>query len=137
MLFFRTLVDYIMWKVVNQKYIYLSSEYIEIFKFFYLQAYNHWRDSDQRQLCLLTTTLKFSIPLAKVFLDQKFFGDSKKSVRAPMSSIHIMSSNNITIIRALLSLYCDSLSLTFTSLSQINFSVPLDFLSLALPFCLW
>ncbi|XP_044178105.1 endothelin-converting enzyme homolog isoform X2 [Acropora millepora] len=83
----RTLVDYIMWKVVNQKYIYLSSEYIELFKFFYLQAYNHWRDSDQRQLCLLTTTLKFGIPLAKVFLDQKFFGDSKKSAMGIVSDI--------------------------------------------------
>lgn len=83
----RTLVDYIMWKVVNQKYIYLSSEYTELFKFFYLQAYNHWRDSDQRQLCLLTTTIKFSIPLAKVFLDQKFFGDSKKSAMGIVSDI--------------------------------------------------
>ena len=79
-LFFRTLADYIMWKVVNQKYIYLSSEYTELFKSFYLQAFNYWRDSDQHQLCLLTTSVKFGIPLAKVFLDQKFFGDSKKSV---------------------------------------------------------
>lgn len=70
-----------MWRVVKSKYLQLSSDFIEIFKSYYLQAFNYWRDSDQHQLCLMTTSLKFGIPLSKVFLDQKFYGDSKKLVR--------------------------------------------------------
>ena len=70
-----------MWRVVNQKYLQLSSDFTELLKFYYLQAFNYWSESDQHQLCLFGTSLKFGTPLAKVFLDQKFYGDSKKMVR--------------------------------------------------------
>ena len=67
---------------MDLKYTLLSSDFTELYKLYYLQAYNHWRDSDQHQLCLLATSSKFGLPLSKVFLDQKFDGDSKKLVRA-------------------------------------------------------
>lgn len=76
-----------MWRVVKSKFLQLSSDFIEIFKSYYLQAFNYWRDSDQHQLCLMTTSLKFGIPLSKVFLDQKFYGDSKKLVRKKWKSV--------------------------------------------------
>lgn len=69
-----------MWRVVKLKYLQLSSDFVELFKYYYLQAFNYWSDSDQHQLCLMATSQKFGIPLSKVFLDQKFFGDSKKLV---------------------------------------------------------
>ena len=78
---FRTIANYLMWRVVKSKFLQLSSDFIEIFKSYYLQAFNYWSDSDQHQLCLMTTSQKFGIPLSKVFLDQKFYGDSKKLVR--------------------------------------------------------
>ena len=77
---FRTIANYLMWRVVKSKFLQLSSDFIEIFKSYYLQAFNYWSDSDQHQLCLMTTSQKFGIPLSKVFLDQKFYGDSKKLV---------------------------------------------------------
>lgn len=70
-----------MWRIVNQKYLHLSSDFTELLKFYYLQVFNYWRDSDQHQICLFGTSHKFGIPLSKVFLDQKFYGDSKKLVR--------------------------------------------------------
>lgn len=78
---YRTIANYLMWNVVDSKYTQLSSDFTEILKSYYLQAFSYWRDSDQNELCLMTTTLKFGIPLSKVFLDQKFYGDSKKLVR--------------------------------------------------------
>ena len=78
---FRTIANYLMWRVVESKYLQLSSDFIEILKSYYLQAFNFWNDEDKDQLCLLLTTHKFGIPLSKVFLDQKFYGDSKKLVR--------------------------------------------------------
>lgn len=83
----RTVANYLMWRVVNQKYLQLSSDFTELLKFYYLQAFNYWSESDQHQLCLFGTSLKFGIPLAKVFLDQKFYGDSKKMAMSIASDI--------------------------------------------------
>lgn len=69
-----------MWRVVKLKFLQLSSDFVELYKYYYLQAFNYWSDSDQHQLCLMATSQKFGIPLSKVFLDQKFFGDSKELV---------------------------------------------------------
>lgn len=85
---FRTVANYLMWRVVKSKFIQLSSDFIELFKFYYLQAFNYWSDSDQHQLCLLTTSQKFGIALSKVFLDQKFYGDSKKLVRKNTNKLY-------------------------------------------------
>ena len=76
----RTIANYMMWRVVKLKFLQLSSDFVELFKYYYLQAFNYWSDSDQHQLCLMATSQKFGIPLSKVFLDQKFFGDSKELV---------------------------------------------------------
>lgn len=83
----RTVANYLMWRVVDLKYTLLSSDFTELYKFYYLQAYNHWRDSDQHQLCLLATSSKFGLPLSKVFLDQKFDGDSKKLAMGILNEI--------------------------------------------------
>ncbi|XP_073251055.1 endothelin-converting enzyme homolog [Porites lutea] len=74
----RTVANYLMWRVVKQKFLHLSSDFTELLKFYYHEAFNYWRASDQHQLCLLGTSLKFGIPLSKVFLDLKFFGTSRK-----------------------------------------------------------
>ncbi|KAJ7394659.1 hypothetical protein OS493_000479, partial [Desmophyllum pertusum] len=91
----RTVANYLMWRVVKSKFIQLSSDFIELFKFYYLQAFNYWSDSDQHQLCLLTTSQKFGIALSKVFLDQKFYGDSKKLAKDIIEDIRAAFISNI------------------------------------------
>lgn len=95
----RTIANYLMWRVVKSKYLQLSSDFIEIFKSYYLQAFNYWRDSDQHQLCLMTTSLKFGIPLSKVFLDQKFYGDSKKLAMDIIEDIRAAFTSNIEEVK--------------------------------------
>ncbi|XP_020617115.1 endothelin-converting enzyme homolog [Orbicella faveolata] len=91
----RTVANYLMWRVVKSKFLQLSSDFIEIFKSYYLQAFNYWSDSDQHQLCLMTTSHKFGIPLSKVFLDQKFYGDSKKLAMDIIEDIRAAFTSNI------------------------------------------
>ena len=71
-----------MWRVVKSKFLSLSSDFVELFKSYYIQAFNHWSDSDDKMICQLRTMREFGIPFSKVFLDQKFYGDSRKTVRA-------------------------------------------------------
>lgn len=91
----RTIANYMMWRVVKLKYLQLSSDFVELFKYYYLQAFNYWSDSDQHQLCLMATSQKFGIPLSKVFLDQKFFGDSKKLAKDIIGDIRAAFISNI------------------------------------------
>lgn len=91
----RTIANYMMWRVVKLKFLQLSSDFVELFKYYYLQAFNYWSDSDQHQLCLMATSQKFGIPLSKVFLDQKFFGDSKELAKDIIGNIRAAFISNI------------------------------------------
>lgn len=75
----RTVANYVMWRVVNSKYLSLSSDFVELLKSYYIQAFNHWSESDDKMICQMRTMREFGVPISKVFLDQKFYGDSRKT----------------------------------------------------------
>ena len=79
---FRTIANYIMWRLVDSTYLRLGKEFEEIFKNFYIQLENYWVPMPRDELCLQLMKEKyFDAPLSRIYVDKLFNGDSKKIVR--------------------------------------------------------
>ena len=85
---FRTIANYIMWRLVDSTYLRLGKEFEEIFKNFYIQLEDYWVPMPRDELCLQLMKEKyFDTPLSRIYVDKLFNGDSKKIVRSAFVSL--------------------------------------------------
>lgn len=85
---FRTIANYIMWRLVDSTYLRLGKEFEEIFKNFYIQLDDYWVSIPREELCLQLMKEKyFDTPLSRIYVDKLFNGDSKKIVRSAFVSL--------------------------------------------------
>ena len=74
-----------MWRLVDALYLRLGDEFEEIFKNFYFKLDNFWASSPRDELCIQLMREKyFPMPLSRIYVDQRFNGDSKRFVRLLM-----------------------------------------------------
>ena len=85
---FRTIANFIMWRLVDSTYLRLGEEFEQIFKNFYIQLDDHWVSIPREELCLQLMKEKyFDTPLSRIYVDKLFNGDSKKIVRSAFVSL--------------------------------------------------
>ena len=88
---FRTIANYIMWRLVDSTYLRLGKEFEEIFKNFYIQLEDYWVPIPRDELCLQLMKEKyFDTPLSRIYVDTLFNGGSKKIVRVLLFHCYLL-----------------------------------------------